>query len=206
MRRAAVVMVLMILLHSLLEYPLWYAYFLLPAAFAFGLSLGHSDTAGADARVETRRTWPLVAASLLLMLGGAASVLDYTRVVSIFAPADDAPSLAQRIESGRRSVFFAHQADYAAVTTTDRPSEAMASFRVAPHSLLDARLMIAWAKALDEAGDIERARYIAQRLEEFHNDQAAEFFAPCAAKPRAEAPLPFQCQPPSRQFGYEDFR
>jgi hypothetical protein len=206
MRRAAVVMVLMILLHSLLEYPLWYAYFLLPAAFAFGLSLGRSDTAGADARVETRRTWPLVAASLLLMLGGAASVLDYTRVVSIFAPADDAPSLAQRIESGRRSVFFAHQADYAAVTTTDHPSEAMASFRVAPHSLLDARLMIAWAKALNEAGDVDRARYIAQRLEEFHNDQAAEFFAPCAGKPRADAPLPFQCQPPSRQFGYEDFR
>ena len=26
--------------HSLVEYPLWYAYFLLPAAFAFGLSLG----------------------------------------------------------------------------------------------------------------------------------------------------------------------
>jgi hypothetical protein len=66
--------------------------------------------------------------------------------------------------------------------------------------------MIAWAKALDESGDIDRARYIAQRLEEFHNEQAAEFFAPCAGKPRADAPLPFQCLPPSRQFGYEDFR
>ena len=38
--RAAFVMVLMVLVHSLLEYPLWYAYFLLPAAFALGLALG----------------------------------------------------------------------------------------------------------------------------------------------------------------------
>jgi O-antigen ligase len=37
--RAAFVIVLMVLLHSLLEYPLWYAYFLLPAAFAFGLGV-----------------------------------------------------------------------------------------------------------------------------------------------------------------------
>ena len=33
-------MVLMIGLHSLLEYPLWYAYFLLPAAWAWGFALG----------------------------------------------------------------------------------------------------------------------------------------------------------------------
>ena len=33
------VLVLMIGLHSLVEYPLWYAYFLLPTAFAFGLGL-----------------------------------------------------------------------------------------------------------------------------------------------------------------------
>ncbi|TXC67132.1 polymerase [Piscinibacter aquaticus] len=40
LRRAALAMVVMISLHSLLEYPLWYAYFLLPAAFAFGIALG----------------------------------------------------------------------------------------------------------------------------------------------------------------------
>ena len=38
-QRAALVMVLMAGVHSLLEYPLWYSYFLLPAAFAFGLCL-----------------------------------------------------------------------------------------------------------------------------------------------------------------------
>ena len=38
-QRCALVMVLMIGLHSLLEYPLWYAYFLLPAAWAWGFAL-----------------------------------------------------------------------------------------------------------------------------------------------------------------------
>jgi O-antigen ligase len=206
LRRAALVMVLMILLHSLLEYPLWYAYFLLPAAFAFGLTLGRSGGAQADPAVEPGRAWPLVAASLVLMLGGMASVVDYSRVVTIFAPAEGAPPLAQRIASGQRSVFFAHQADYAAATTVEHPAEALAAFWRAPHNLLDARLMQAWAKALDESGDVERARYVARRLAEFHNDQAAEFFAPCDAEPERGVPRPFQCEAPTQQFGYEDFR
>ena len=202
-RRAALVMVLMILLHSLLEYPLWYAYFLLPTAFGFGLCFQPRDESADAVPVSSR---PLLIASLLLMLGGVGSVADYSRVVTIFAPAEGAPPLAQRIAGGERSVFFAHQADYAAATTAEHPADAMPAFRGAPHNLLDARLMIAWAKALDESGDTDRARYIAQRLKEFRNDQATEFFAPCAEKPKHGAALPFQCEPPSRPFTYEDFR
>ena len=202
-RRAALVMVLMILLHSLLEYPLWYAYFLLPTAFAFGLCFQPRDESADAVPVSSR---PLLIASLLLMLGGVGSVADYSRVVTIFAPAEGAPPLAQRIAGGERSVFFAHQADYAAATTAEHPADAMPAFRGAPHNLLDARLMIAWAKALDESGDTDRARYIAQRLKEFRNDQATEFFAPCAEKPKHGAALPFQCEASSRPFTYEDFR
>ena len=43
-------MVLMVTLHSLLEYPLWYSYFLLPTAFAFGLCLAEP----ADRRASSR--------------------------------------------------------------------------------------------------------------------------------------------------------
>ena len=38
--RCAVMMIVLIGLHSLLEYPLWYAYFLLPTAFVWGFALG----------------------------------------------------------------------------------------------------------------------------------------------------------------------
>ncbi len=209
-RRAALVMVLMILLHSLLEYPLWYAYFLLPAAFAFGLCLGGpgdaDDRVNSTVPAEPRRAWAPLTAALLLMLGGVAAVIDFHRAVVIFAPAEDAAPLAQRIRDGQRSVLFAHQADYAAATTAAQPADALAAFERAPHNLLDARLMIAWAKALAASGDVDRARYVAQRLQEFHNDQAAEFFEPCDAPPKAGRVPPFQCTAPTRAFGYEDFR
>jgi len=143
---------------------------------------------------------------MLMLLGGMASVYDYARVVMIFAPPEDAAPLAQRIEAGQRSWFFASQADYAATTTTEQPFEAMDAFRGATHSLLDSRLMIAWAKALNEAGDTDRARYVAQRLREFRNEGADAFFAPCAEPAKPGASLPFQCQAPQRRFGYEDFR
>ncbi|MBC8057496.1 MAG: O-antigen ligase C-terminal domain-containing protein [Rhizobiales bacterium] len=152
------------------------------------------------------RLRPLVVAALLLMMGGIASIADYMRVVVIFAPAEGAPPLAQRIVDGRKSVFFAHHADYAAATTTDRPANVLPAFARAPHYLLDARLLQAWATALDQAGDTEHARYLAQRLREFHNEQSAPFFAPCAAPAQAGKVLPFQCVAPTKTFGFEDFR
>jgi len=217
LRRAAFMMVLLILLHSLLEYPLWYAYFLLPTAFAFGLCLGGPAAASrtpAAPRAAARAlpaeapgsARPLLVAALLLLLGGMASVADYSRVVVIFAPGDNAPPLAERIADGERSVLFAHQADYAAATTAAQPADALDAFRRAPHNLLDARLMLAWAKALHASGETERAQYIAQRLAEFHNDQAAEFFAACEDKLPQGIAAPFQCAPPAKTFGYEDFR
>jgi O-antigen ligase len=195
--RAAFMMVLMMAVHSQLEYPLWYAYFLLPTAFAFGLCLG-----GGAPRFSVR---PLAFAATLMLAGSLLSVLDYLRVVVIFAPPAEAAPLAERIASGQRSVFFAHHADYAAATTAEHPSDAMPSFKVATHYLLDTRLMMAWATALNEAGDVERARHIAQRLREFHNEDSKPFFEPCD-DPKPAEPLPFQCTPPSRAMDYRDFR
>jgi O-antigen ligase len=205
LRPAAFALVLLILGHSLLEYPLWYAYFLLPAAFAFGLCLGGPAPRPAPVS-PPGATRPLLIAAMVLMVGGMLSVIDYARVVVIFAPGEGAPGLAERIVDGRKSVFFAHHADYAAATTSDHPADVMPAFLRAPHYLLDARLLQAWATALNEAGDTQHARYIAQRLREFRNEQSAEFFAPCDAPSAPGKTLPFQCLAPTRAFSYEDFR
>jgi len=235
MQRAALVMVLMALTHSLLEYPLWYSYFLLPAVFAFGLCLERIDPRDRALAASDRGnvTRPLVLAPMLLILATTLALYDYMRVVIIFAPPADAAPLDRRITDGRRSVLFAHHADYAAATVVDHPGKVMKAFRRAPHFLLDARLMLAWAKALDENGETDKARYVAARLKEFKNEQAEEFFAPCArstiaatavmpatvagtaapaaaspagAAPAASAPLPFQCLAPSKALSYRDFR
>jgi O-antigen ligase len=198
--RAAFVMVLMMALHSQLEYPLWYSYFLLPTAWAWGFCLGTGTAAGTPSSGRPR--W-LFVCGMAMMAAGVAAVADYWRVVQIFAPSDNAPSLSQRIADGQRSLLFAHHADYAAVTTAEDPVTAPGAFDRAPHYLLDTRLMIAWARALAAQGDLDRARHIAQRLREFRNPASDEFFAPCNAR---ASPKPFQCQPPSRVVGWREFR
>ncbi|HMO49005.1 MAG TPA: Wzy polymerase domain-containing protein [Rubrivivax sp.] len=199
--RSAWMMLLLMALHSQLEYPLWYAYFLLPTAWLLGYGLGRGRPAAA----------PRSAAGALLCAGGlllaAASVLtlaDYLSVVRIFAPTRDGTPLAQRIADGERSWLFAHHAGYAAATVDDDLAATDRAFREAPHYLMDTRLMIAWAEALARAGELDKARYLAQRLREFRNPQADAFFAPCGAEP-APQPPPFQCETPREAPSWRDY-
>lgn len=207
--RAAFMVVLMIGVHSLFEYPLWYAYFLLPAAWAFGYALRRppGSPAAAEEPVVTvaGSPWPLRAAGVLLLLGSVYALQDYWRVVVIYAPDDASGPLAERIERGQHSLFFGHQADYAAATTTEPPSLAMAAFHTTTHALLDTRLMIAWARAMEESGHRDKASYLAARLKEFRNPASAEFFAACQMPVDDGAPGPFQCEEPPPALGWRDF-
>ena len=208
-QRAAFVIVFLVAVHSMLEYPLWYTYFLLPAAFAFGLCLERpvpSEAADRSGDVERSTTRPYVIAAMFLILGGTLAVYDYMRVVVIFAPPAGAASLEQRIADGRKSILFGHHGDYAAATVAEHPGAVMDAFERAPHYLLDSRLMMAWAKALEERGESDQARYLAARFKEFRNDQTEEFFAPCRSGAPASGAAPFQCQAPTRAFRFEDFR
>jgi len=207
-QRAAFVIVFLVAVHSMLEYPLWYSHFLLPAAFAFGLCLERPVASEAAGRAgdDGNPTRPYVIAAMFLILGGTLAVYDYMRVVVIFAPPAGAGSLEQRIADGRKSILFGHHADYAAATIAEHPGTVMKAFERAPHYLLDSRLMMAWAKALEERGESDQARYLAARLKEFRNHQTEEFFAPCRPGAPASEALPFQCQAPTRSFRFEDFR
>ena len=207
--RAALVLVLLIGLHSLVEYPLWYAYFLLPAALAWGFALG---TPAADAWLDppagqpgparrVKPAWLGAGAGLLVSAGGVLAALDYQRAVVIYAPGDGAASLAERVADGQRSLLFAHHADYAAATNPVPPISAALGFVRAPHSLLDTRLMVAWARHLAAVGEVDRARWLAQRLREFRNPDAQAFFEPCEGGAQVE----FQCQAPESAHAWREF-
>jgi O-antigen ligase len=200
-RRAAFVMVALMGLHSLLEYPLWYAHFLFPTAFAWGLCLGAlAPSRAADA---PHRPWPL-ALGLALAVGVGAMLWDYQRVTAIFSPADDTAPLEARIAAGQRSWLFAHHADYARITTfEDSAPPALADFRRATHYLLDGRLLAAWARAYERAGDVQRARWIADRLRELRPSGDDPFLTPCADP--SVAVKPFQCTPATVRFTWRDF-
>jgi O-antigen ligase len=204
-RRACFVMVLMMGWHSMLEYPLWYAYFLLPTAFMWGLCLRPHEPVEPDAPAYAARPAPWLAFGGVAMIVAAAVTLwDYSRVVAIFAPKqDNRATLAERIVEGRHSWFFAHHADYALVTTIDGAAALPGAFDRATHFLLDTRLMIAWANGLAARGDVDRARHIAARLREFRNPGAADFFAPCDDATVSDKP--FQCAPPERRYTWRDF-
>jgi hypothetical protein len=214
--RAAFVATFMILVHSLLEYPLWYAYFLLPAAWAWGFALGAhrgggGEEAPAAAAAEATTSparfaadrWSAPVGALMLVFAIVAT-LDYLRISYIYAPpeGEDTP-LEARIYAGEKSPLYGHHADYADATSLEPPSNARGAFDRATHSLLDTRLMMAWSKELAAKGDVERARYLAARLAEFGKEQSEGFFDACADA--SVQPPPFQCLPPTKELTWRDF-
>jgi hypothetical protein len=145
---------------------------------------------------------------VLCVAGALLALFDYLRVAEIFAARRGAAPLEQRIEAGKHSLFFAHHAHYAAATVSETPAQELSSFNIATHHLLDTRLMMAWAQAYAQAGDLERARHLAQRLREFRNPASAEFLAECdkaRAQGVAASALPFQCTPPARPLTWQAF-
>jgi O-antigen ligase len=240
----AFMVVLMIGLHSMSEYPLWYAYFLLPTAFAYGLCLrrhGGQQPAGLDpsapvpdamvtpsnahheaqldqdARAKTAtaherahpgtRRWDMVALGAVAVLLVPLTVWDYLRIVHIYAPPANAASLEERMAIGQRSPLFDLQADYAVATVLPPGAEALISAERTGHHLIDTRLMVAWARSLAAVGETDKARYLAQRLKEFRNPVGDEFFEECKVADTVQLkPRPFQCDPPSRDYGFREMR
>lgn len=207
--RSAFMLVLTIGLHSLLEYPLWYAYFLLPTAFALGLGLAPqadeaASSAGAAGQASAAPLWR--AAGVLLMAGSVFAAWDYLRVVEIYAPPSGAKPLMERIERGQRSVFFSTQADYAAATSFGPGPQALAATQRTAHNLIDVRLMMSWSQSLQASGDVDRARYVAQRLREFHpTGAAADWLQRCETVGPTD-PRPLQCDPPQQPYRWQQMR
>ncbi|HIV70706.1 MAG TPA: O-antigen ligase C-terminal domain-containing protein [Candidatus Aquabacterium excrementipullorum] len=209
---AAATMVSMAGLHSLLEYPLWYSYFLLPTAFVWGLGLAARAGVRAEPPVpasarqdESLPTGLLnVALAALLVLGAAWAAIDYQWAVNIYAPRAGAGPLEERIRHGQNRLWFGYQADYADATgpEADEPSKPPQAFRRTLHNLVDARLMIAYARSLAEHGQVDQARYVVQRLQEFHNPMGQAFLAICQKPEQLQklARRPFQCDPPQGRY------
>lgn len=201
--RAVSVMLLVIGLHSLLEYPLWYNYFLLPTAWAWGLCLRQSGSGGASPTELARPKVGIVVLGLVMVVGALWMQWDYRGVAAIWLPSDNTLTQQQRIARGQTSVVFSHFADYVAALKTEPPSQAIALFSSAAPAMLDPPLMEAWAKALDGTGQTDKARYLVERLREFHDPHSQAFFAPC--NNATLVPKPFQCEPSRQAHSWKEF-
>jgi len=211
---ACAVMVAIAGFHSLLEYPLWYGYFLWPTAFAFGLGLSTRTPASAKTASDSEATssgtgapWLGRAAPGLVMATLAVwCALDYRAASNIYAPRAGAGSLDQRIAFGMQMPWWGYQADYALVNRPDEdePSLPPEAFRRTLHNLLDARLMMAYARSLAEHGQTDKARYVAQRLYEFKNSMAKDWKTLCETPLEPGEPVPFQCEKPTQTYTWRD--
>jgi O-antigen ligase len=209
-RRSALVMLVIVGLHSLLEYPLWYAYLGLPALLALLVSLGIDHPWHRAARWQALL---LMAGGGLLVVAAASAYSDYQRIRAIYEPGSRAGTLSSRIAQGAQATWFADHAHYALATTV-RPipqqpwTDAMSrAFERAPHVLLDPRLMMAWADALasrDGPDDRDRARFIAARVREF-NSPAAQAWLQACEDPQATASHRFVCETPQKTWTWRDF-
>ena len=201
---AAAVIVTTAGLHSLLEYPLWYSYFLLPTAFAWGLGLAARQGVAREAGAARPR-WCLTG-GVVMALMAIWCALDYQAAANIYAPRPGASSLERRIAFAKQMPWWGYQADYAEVTVVDKsePSAPPQAFRRTLHNLLDARLMMAYARSLAEHGEIDKARFVVARLKEFKNASAKTFLAACDAPPVPGQEAPFQCAPPQRHYAWRE--
>ena len=201
--RCALMIVLVIGLHSMLEYPLWYAYLLLPAAWAWGLLLGAGAVpVTAPASASSWRAWR--AMGLLMGVAAVSAWADYRNIVPLFVPTDASSTLGERIHDAQASPLFSYQADYVAITSARPPPRMLPLVVRSSHVLLDGRMMYIWANMLAARGENDKARYLAARLREFDLADAKPWYAPCDNP--SVAAKPFQCLPPDHPVDWRDFR
>lgn len=205
--RCALALVVVMGVHSLLEFPLWFAYFLLPTAWAWGQALGARARATApspdiEAALPAHRSWRIVGA--LFVAVGVAAWFDYGTIAALYMPGPATASLDDRLGRAQVSPLFRHHGEYALALQAQRPADVLPEIDRAAHAYIDGRLLYAWANALEHTGQDDKARYVAARLREFRLPGAAAFFAPCDDP--AVAVKPFQCLPASPGLTWHDFR
>jgi len=209
--RAVLIMVVVIGLHSMLEYPLWFAYLLFPAAWAWGLALGVAASAQdvpvaasveAASAASPLRTWRI--AGLLMVVTGVSAWFDYLNIVSLYVARPGMPSFEQRIRNEQASPLFSSLADYVATIHPPPQQDMLPTIQRSSHVLFNGWLMLSWANALDAQGQTDKARFLAARLREFKLDAAKRYFGPCTS-PDVVA-KPYQCVPPSQAYTWHDFK
>lgn len=191
-----------IVLHSLFEYPLWFSYFFLPSALlltwlvaAGSPVVAASETASTPA---TFRSWPLHKAFALAAALALASVLyavrEYQKQGAIHRTVGAPDALAQAIVTARKSPLYGHFGDYAAIMLAGDAATPELFTRPIRH-VLDERLLSAYARMLARAGETDRAAFVVSRAREFPPDAA---FAGLAATPASS--------PAAARLSVRDFR
>lgn len=162
---------LLVGLHSMLELPLWYTYFLLPT---LGLMVAATWRRWqlAQPSFPSRKQWSAwrgvsAATGVSLLVLAAALAWDYAKVVPAYSTAPTTKTLEERVARAETAVFFRHAGLYARVVTLPLDAslpQHLPLFQATARHYVDVELMRRWALALVLAGDVEAAEHLAWRL------------------------------------------
>lgn len=167
----------LLLMHSMLELPLWYAYFLLPGMAAVAALSAIQIQRDAPGSIQRQWAAPAAAVSGLLVLALAAALAwDYAKVVPAYSNAPTDRSLEQRVARAGEARFFRHAGLYARVVTL--PVDASLArelplMQATARLYVDAELMRRWAIALVYSGDVDAAEHLVWRLWRYNPSELA---------------------------------
>lgn len=139
-----------------------------------------------------------------MVFGALFAVDDYQKIDAIYQPPEGAPPIEQRVAAGRKALIYGYLADRFAGTLAVKGTRTLEPYKTATRQVLDMRLLISWALAMEETGHLDKARYLAQRVKDFNDPVAQQFFDACRDPKRGIA-LPWQCTSPSGHYTYADF-
>ncbi len=187
----AQLMLATVLLHSLFEYPLWFAYFLLPSAFLLAwLVAANASSAKPEREIGVSRALP-VATSVIAVTCIAAALYalnEYEKISAIYKSSASATALNNAATEARKSPLYGQFGDYAAIMIAGNKAD-LAWFARPIRQVLDERLLTAFASALARSGEADKAAFIVARAREFPPQPVFSGLPVIAPTATASAPL-----------------
>ena len=160
-------MIVVLGLHSLLEYPLWYG----PFQMTLGLAIGLLWAAPTAPVTEQAQEGPMLVAAMLF-IGCLYAAWDFNRVGQIYRPAAlrDAAYRDNPLHHAKQSWLFKNQADFAELTTqavtADNAAELYPQALRLMHYSPEARVVQRVIDSGKLLGHDDQALYLAERLED----------------------------------------
>ncbi len=166
-------------IHSLLEYPLWYMNFLMPAALAFGIHMSSGANVLAHCRSVAINGGRARMLATLLAVVSALAFADYARVATVFKEDGRATTDLHEVSTIQNTILFGYYADRAVLERVPLTQENAAQMLEITRRLLKQgpNPIVMWTRleALCLTGNLLLARELAVQYEAIFPDAYIEF-------------------------------